>query len=76
MLEESESKKPAMNPFQKNESKETLFSPVSTEEVPPRLLSLPKKPTPVSPQIPVSFWQEQNCSFGSTWPLDCQAELY
>uniref|UniRef100_A0A452R480 Solute carrier family 15 member 2 n=1 Tax=Ursus americanus TaxID=9643 RepID=A0A452R480_URSAM len=46
MLEESESKEPAMNPFQKNESKETLFSPVSTEEVPPRPLSLPKKPSP------------------------------
>ncbi|ELK18081.1 Solute carrier family 15 member 2 [Pteropus alecto] len=35
-----------MNPFQKNESKETSFSPVSTEEVPPRPPSLPKKPTP------------------------------
>uniref|UniRef100_A0A667HQM1 Solute carrier family 15 member 2 n=1 Tax=Lynx canadensis TaxID=61383 RepID=A0A667HQM1_LYNCA len=35
-----------MNPFQKNESKETLFSPVSTEEVPPQPLSLPKKPPP------------------------------
>ncbi|KAF3827512.1 hypothetical protein GH733_002998 [Mirounga leonina] len=46
MLEESESKEPAMNPFQKNESKETLFSPVSTEEVRPRPLSLPKKPPP------------------------------
>ncbi|XP_029796573.1 solute carrier family 15 member 2 isoform X2 [Suricata suricatta] len=46
MLEERENKEPAMNPFQKNESKETLFSPVSTEEVPPQPLSLPKKPTP------------------------------
>ncbi|XP_045396120.1 solute carrier family 15 member 2 isoform X2 [Lemur catta] len=46
MLEERESKKPAMNPFQKNESKETLFSPVSTEEVPPRPPSPPKKPPP------------------------------
>ncbi|XP_014647692.1 PREDICTED: solute carrier family 15 member 2 isoform X2 [Ceratotherium simum simum] len=46
MLEERESKEPAMNPFQKNESKETLFSPVSTEEVPPRPPSLPKKPPP------------------------------
>ncbi|VFV33408.1 solute carrier family 15 member 2 [Lynx pardinus] len=44
MLEERETKEPAMNPFQKNESKETLFSPVSTEEVPPQPLSLPKKP--------------------------------
>uniref|UniRef100_A0A8C0JXP0 Solute carrier family 15 member 2 n=1 Tax=Canis lupus dingo TaxID=286419 RepID=A0A8C0JXP0_CANLU len=35
-----------MNPFQKNESKETLFSPVSTEEVPSRPLSLPKTPPP------------------------------
>ncbi|XP_016055413.1 PREDICTED: solute carrier family 15 member 2 [Miniopterus natalensis] len=35
-----------MNPFQKNESKETFFSPVSTEEVPPRPPSLPKKPPP------------------------------
>ncbi|KAL2805021.1 solute carrier family 15 member 2 isoform b [Daubentonia madagascariensis] len=35
-----------MNPFQKNESKETLFSPVSTEEVPPRPPSPPKKPPP------------------------------
>ncbi|KFO30708.1 solute carrier family 15 member 2 [Fukomys damarensis] len=31
-----------MNPFQKNESKETLFSPVSTEEVQPRPSSPPK----------------------------------
>ncbi|XP_014933707.1 solute carrier family 15 member 2 isoform X1 [Acinonyx jubatus] len=46
MLEERETKEPAMNPFQKNESKETLFSPVSTEEVPPQPLSLPKKPPP------------------------------
>ncbi|XP_077740592.1 solute carrier family 15 member 2 isoform X1 [Canis aureus] len=46
MLEESKSKEPAMNPFQKNESKETLFSPVSTEEVPSRPLSLPKTPPP------------------------------
>ncbi|XP_066203376.1 solute carrier family 15 member 2 isoform X3 [Saccopteryx leptura] len=35
-----------MNPFQKNESKETFFSPVSTEEIPPRPPSLPKKPPP------------------------------
>ncbi|XP_036098714.1 solute carrier family 15 member 2 [Molossus molossus] len=35
-----------MNPFQKNESRETFFSPVSTEEVPPRPPSLPKKPPP------------------------------
>uniref|UniRef100_A0A8D2AXP8 Solute carrier family 15 member 2 n=1 Tax=Sciurus vulgaris TaxID=55149 RepID=A0A8D2AXP8_SCIVU len=35
-----------MNPFQKNESKETLFSPVSTEEVPPRPPSPPKKSSP------------------------------
>ncbi|XP_058293416.1 solute carrier family 15 member 2 isoform X2 [Hylobates moloch] len=46
MLEERESKEPAMNPFQKNESKETLFSPVSIEEVPPRPPSPPKKPSP------------------------------
>ncbi|XP_054431197.1 solute carrier family 15 member 2 [Pteronotus mesoamericanus] len=44
-----------MNPFQKNESKETFFSPVSTEEVSPRCPSLPKKP---SPKI-----------FGSNYPL-------
>ncbi|XP_036739335.2 solute carrier family 15 member 2 [Manis pentadactyla] len=41
-----ERKEPAMNPFQKNESKETLFSPVFTEEVPPQPPSLPKKPPP------------------------------
>ncbi|KAM5333296.1 solute carrier family 15 member 2 isoform 4-T4 [Glossophaga mutica] len=35
-----------MNPFQKNESKETFFSPVSTEEVPPQPPRLPKKPPP------------------------------
>ncbi|XP_024433790.2 solute carrier family 15 member 2 [Desmodus rotundus] len=35
-----------MNPFQKNESKETFFSPVFTEEVPPRPPRLPKKPPP------------------------------
>lgn len=35
-----------MNSFQKNESKETFFSPVSTEEVPPRPPRLPKKPPP------------------------------
>ncbi|XP_045439909.1 solute carrier family 15 member 2 isoform X2 [Pipistrellus kuhlii] len=35
-----------MNPFQKNESKETFFSPVSTEEVPPPPPSLLKKPPP------------------------------
>ncbi|KAF6385504.1 solute carrier family 15 member 2 [Rhinolophus ferrumequinum] len=35
-----------MNPFRKNESKETFFLPVSTEEVPPRPPSLPKKPPP------------------------------
>uniref|UniRef100_A0A8B9WNH3 Solute carrier family 15 member 2 n=1 Tax=Bos mutus grunniens TaxID=30521 RepID=A0A8B9WNH3_BOSMU len=34
-----------MNPFQKNDSKETLFLPVSTEEVPPRP-SFPEKPSP------------------------------
>ncbi|XP_035874058.1 solute carrier family 15 member 2 isoform X2 [Phyllostomus discolor] len=46
MLEERERVKPAMNSFQKNESKETFFSPVSTEEVPPRPPKLPKKPPP------------------------------
>ncbi|XP_011826979.1 PREDICTED: solute carrier family 15 member 2 isoform X2 [Mandrillus leucophaeus] len=35
-----------MNSFQKNESKETLFSPVSIEDVPPRPPSPPKKPSP------------------------------
>uniref|UniRef100_A0A452ERI9 Solute carrier family 15 member 2 n=1 Tax=Capra hircus TaxID=9925 RepID=A0A452ERI9_CAPHI len=35
-----------MNPFQKNESKETLFLPVSTEEVPPQSSNFPKKPSP------------------------------
>ncbi|XP_063081144.1 solute carrier family 15 member 2 isoform X2 [Cavia porcellus] len=35
-----------MNPFQKNESKQTLFSPVSTEEVPPRAPSPPKQSPP------------------------------
>ncbi|EHB05813.1 Solute carrier family 15 member 2 [Heterocephalus glaber] len=35
-----------MNPFQKNESKETLFSPVSTEEVPPKPSSPPKQSPP------------------------------
>ncbi|XP_036059956.1 solute carrier family 15 member 2 [Onychomys torridus] len=55
MLEERESKEPAMNPFQKNESKETLFSPVSTEEVLPRPSSPPKKPPPKI--------------FGSSYPL-------
>lgn len=35
-----------MNPFQKNESKETLFSPVSTEEMLPRPPSPPKKSPP------------------------------
>lgn len=54
-----------MNSFQKNESKETFFSPVSTEEVPPPPPSLPKKPPPVSPQIHFCLWQEQACSFGS-----------
>ncbi|KAL6029946.1 hypothetical protein STEG23_028874 [Scotinomys teguina] len=44
-----------MNPFQKNESKETLFSPVSTEEVLPRPPSPPKKPPPKI--------------FGSSYPL-------
>ncbi|XP_032123600.1 solute carrier family 15 member 2 isoform X2 [Sapajus apella] len=34
-----------MNTFQKNESKETLFSPVSIEEVPRRPPSPPKKPS-------------------------------
>lgn len=51
MLEERESKEPAMNPFQKNESKETLFSPVSTEEMLPRPPSPPKKSPPVSPEV-------------------------
>lgn len=46
MLEERGSKELAMNPFQKNESKETLFSPVSTEEVLPGPPSLPKKSPP------------------------------
>lgn len=54
-----------MNPFQKNESKETFFSPVSTEEVPPPPPSLPKKPPPVSPQTPFCLRQEQACTFGS-----------
>ncbi|XP_076974292.1 solute carrier family 15 member 2 [Tamandua tetradactyla] len=46
MPEDRESE-PAMNPFQKNVSKETLFSPVSTEEVrPPQPPSPPKKPPP------------------------------
>ena len=40
-----------MNPFQKNESKETLFSPVSTEEMLPRPPSPPKKSPPVSPKV-------------------------
>lgn len=40
-----------MNPFQKNESKETLFSPVSTEEMLPRPPSPPKKSPPVSPEV-------------------------
>ncbi|KAI4579160.1 hypothetical protein MJG53_001033 [Ovis ammon polii x Ovis aries] len=35
-----------MNPFQKNESKETLFLPVSTEEVPPQSSNFPKKSSP------------------------------
>ncbi|XP_062967117.1 solute carrier family 15 member 2 isoform X1 [Cynocephalus volans] len=35
-----------MNPFQKNEPREILFSPVSTEGVPPRNPSPPKKPPP------------------------------
>eukprot|EP00072_Mus_musculus_P018274 NP_067276.2 solute carrier family 15 member 2 isoform 1 [Mus musculus] len=55
MLEERESKEPAMNPFQKNESKETLFSPVSTEEMLPGPPSPPKKSTPKL--------------FGSSYPL-------
>lgn len=55
MLEERGSKEPAMNPFQKKESKETLFSPVSTEEVLPRPPSPPKKPPPKI--------------FGSSYPL-------
>ncbi|XP_031219667.1 solute carrier family 15 member 2 [Mastomys coucha] len=55
MLEERESKEPAMNPFQKNESKETLFSPVSTEEMLPRPPSPPKKSPPKI--------------FGSSYPL-------
>nr|BAB31192.1 unnamed protein product [Mus musculus] len=55
MLRERESKEPAMNPFQKNESKETLFSPVSTEEMLPGPPSPPKKSTPKL--------------FGSSYPL-------
>ncbi|XP_004606736.2 solute carrier family 15 member 2 isoform X1 [Sorex araneus] len=55
MLEKRESKEPAMNAFQKNESKETLFSPVSTEEVLPQQSSLPKKQPPKI--------------FGSNYPL-------
>lgn len=35
-----------MNPFQKNDSKETLFSPVSTEEVLLQRISIPKKQPP------------------------------
>jgi hypothetical protein len=50
-----------MNTFQKNESKETLFSPVSIEEAPPRPSSPPKKPTPVSPQI--QFATDSNSLF-------------
>uniref|UniRef100_A0A8C6E4I7 Solute carrier family 15 member 2 n=1 Tax=Moschus moschiferus TaxID=68415 RepID=A0A8C6E4I7_MOSMO len=46
MLEERGSEEPTMNPFQKNESKETLFLPVSTEEVPPQSSNFPKKPSP------------------------------
>ncbi|XP_026961967.1 solute carrier family 15 member 2 isoform X2 [Globicephala melas] len=46
MLEERESKEPAMNLFQTNEFKETPFLPVSPEEVPPRPPSFPKKPSP------------------------------
>ncbi|KAM5276388.1 solute carrier family 15 member 2 isoform 3-T3 [Hipposideros larvatus] len=46
MLEERESKEPAMNPFRKNESKETFFLPVSTDEASPQPPSLPKKPPP------------------------------
>nr|XP_058920491.1 solute carrier family 15 member 2 isoform X2 [Kogia breviceps] len=46
MLEERESKEPAMNLFQKNEFKETPFLPVCPEEVPPRPPSFPKKPSP------------------------------
>ncbi|KAG8522004.1 Solute carrier family 15 member 2 [Galemys pyrenaicus] len=44
MLEERESKEPAMNPFQKKESKEILFSPASTDEIPPRPPSLLNPP--------------------------------
>ncbi|XP_052497498.1 solute carrier family 15 member 2 [Budorcas taxicolor] len=46
MLFQREREEPAMNPFQKNDSKETLFLPVSTEEVPPQPPSFPKKPSP------------------------------
>lgn len=66
-----------MNPFQKNESKETLFSPVSIEDVPPRPPNPPKKPSPVSPQIQSCLWQEWLPSFGSLpWAPELQAELY
>lgn len=66
-----------MNPFQKNDSKETLFLPVSTEEVPPQSSNFPKKPSPVSPEIHLCLLQEQTYSVGSPpWPLQLQVELY
>ncbi|KAM9582752.1 solute carrier family 15 member 2 isoform 1-T1 [Trichechus inunguis] len=46
MPQERESKEPAMNPFQINESKETVFSPVSTDTVPPRPPGPPEKSPP------------------------------
>lgn len=67
-----------MNPFQKNESKETLFSPVSTEEMLPGPPSPPKKSTPVSPKV--RFVSDSNSirkSFEvSRWLLELCAELY
>lgn len=66
-----------MNPFQKNDSKETLFLPVSTEEVPPQPPSFPKKPSPVSPGIHLCLLTgTQTYSVGSPWSLELQAELY
>jgi len=59
MLEERESEEPTMNPFQKNESKDTRFLPVSTEEVPPQSSNFPKKLSPVSPGIHLCLWQEE-----------------
>ena len=77
MLEERESEEPTMNPFQKNESKETVFLPVSTEAVPPQSSNFPKKPSPVNLGIHLCLWQEQTYSVGSPpWPLQVQVELY